>query len=266
MEFPNLIHKLALEYNEAYVLIELNDSGQEVADVLQTINEYHNILGCSKENGVQILGDAADEKLPGITTTGPTKSKGCTTLRALVENKQLKLFDFRVQEELSNFTLQNNQYKASPGNKDDMAMCGVIFAWATTQDFFKELSDTDIRSKLYAKYEQQIEDEILPVKRPVDIDKKYQLMIDQAREADWMNTPRWYVLVRDINNSRTFLAGESNLDPKECEFKFKNFQWQEEADEFGRHVVGMFKGFKYIKPINSIEAKEYFKVNENEEV
>ena len=139
MAFPNIIHEIASKYNSAPVLIELNDAGQEVADVLVAINEYWNVLYTSKKDGLTILG-GNDGKLPGITTTGPTKSKGCTTLRVLIENKQLILSDFRLKTELSNFVLQGQSYKASAGNKDDMAMCLHSKNIVETEDGPKQIS------------------------------------------------------------------------------------------------------------------------------
>ena len=44
MNFPQIIHKVATAYNLAYVMIEINDIGGQVADALQFDLEYDNLI------------------------------------------------------------------------------------------------------------------------------------------------------------------------------------------------------------------------------
>ena len=41
-------------------------------------------------------------------------------------------------------------------------MCLVIFAWLVAQDYFKELTDNDIRKRLYEEQRNQIEQDMAP--------------------------------------------------------------------------------------------------------
>ena len=42
--FPNIINNIGKKYNDAYVLVESNDIGAQVADVLHHDLEYENLL------------------------------------------------------------------------------------------------------------------------------------------------------------------------------------------------------------------------------
>ena len=70
----------------------------------------------------------------------------------------------RDSSELTTFVAnkRGTTYEAEDGMTDDLAMCLVLFAWLTSQDYFKQLTDIDIRKNLYAQNEQAIEDELLP--------------------------------------------------------------------------------------------------------
>lgn len=260
MQYPNLIQEIAEKYNQCPVLIELNDAGQEVADLLTSINEYWNVMHTSKKDGITTLGGEFD-KFPGITTTGPTKSKGCTALRALVENKALMISDFRIKKELSNFTLQGGQYKASPGNTDDLAMALVIFSWASTQDYFKELTESDIREKLYAKYESQLEEELVPAGYGFNEQDEHNFQIH--KESAWLFDSRWYILMKDEKEKRLFLAGKDSLLPEQCHYNYISFDKKLEAEIFVESIKRSFKdrGYTFMNLVPSEEVKQYFDKN-----
>ena len=42
-------------------------------------------------------------------------------------------------------------------------MCTVLFSWIVKQDYFKEITDIDIRERLYKEQEKMIEENMLPV-------------------------------------------------------------------------------------------------------
>ena len=46
-----IIYNVAKHYNEAYVLVEINDIGQQVADILHQDLEYENMLATSVKGG-----------------------------------------------------------------------------------------------------------------------------------------------------------------------------------------------------------------------
>ena len=41
-------------------------------------------------------------------------------------------------------------------------MCLVLFAWLSNQEYFKELTDIDIRKRLHASNEKALEEDTLP--------------------------------------------------------------------------------------------------------
>jgi len=41
-------------------------------------------------------------------------------------------------------------------------MCLVIYAWLVAQDYFKELTDQDVRKRLYDEQKNQIEQDMAP--------------------------------------------------------------------------------------------------------
>ena len=57
---------------------------------------------------------------------------------------------------------RGTNYEAEQGQTDDLAMCLVFFAWLTNQDYFKELTDIDIRKNLYELNQQAMEDQLVP--------------------------------------------------------------------------------------------------------
>jgi len=100
---------------------------------------------------------------------------------------------------------------------------------------------------------------MLPVGIPLEIDDRYQDLIDSAIETEWMNEPRWYILMQSKETKESFLAGETDLLPKNCKWKYKDFQTKEGAEEFANSFLKMFKGYRVLKTINSREAKPFLK-------
>ena len=81
-----------------------------------------------------------------------------------IENDRLIINDFEILSELTTFVAnkRGTSYEAEDGRNDDLAMCLVFFAWLSQQDYFKELTDIDIRKNLYKLNEQALEDELVP--------------------------------------------------------------------------------------------------------
>jgi hypothetical protein len=160
--YPSLIQNVARIYNDAHVLLEINDIGQEVANILYYELEYENILWVSTNGraGQVLTGDSGTNM--GVKMSKTTRPVGCNTLKALIENDQLFFYDFDILSELSNFILKGGRYEADTGMHDDLVMCLVGFAWATTFEFFKELNDTNIRQIMYEEKMRQMEEELVP--------------------------------------------------------------------------------------------------------
>ena len=65
----------------------------------------------------------------------------------MVETDKLVINDYELIDELSTFVQHGQSYQAEEGHTDDLAMCCVLFAWMTNQQYFKELTDIDLREK-----------------------------------------------------------------------------------------------------------------------
>ena len=165
MLFPNIILDVAKGYNNAYILVEVNDIGDQVASILQYDLEYENILMASMRgrNG-QIVGQGFSGKKTqlGVRTTAAVKKLGCSNLKTLIEDHKLITCDYEIISELTTFAQKHNSFEAEEGCNDDLAMCLVIFAWLVQQDYFKEMTDNDIRKRIYEEQKNQIEQDMAP--------------------------------------------------------------------------------------------------------
>ena len=165
MLFPNIILDVAKGYNNAYVLVEVNDIGDQVASILQYDLEYENILMASMRgrNG-QIVGQGFSGKKTqlGVRMTSAVKKLGCSNLKTMLEDDKLLTTDYDIISELTTFAQKHNSFEAEEGCNDALAMCLVIFAWLVQQEYFKELSDNDIRKRIYDEQKNQIEQDMAP--------------------------------------------------------------------------------------------------------
>ena len=165
MLFPNIIHDVARAYNQAFLLIEVNDIGDQVASILNYDLEYDNLLMATMRgrNG-QIVGQGFSGKKTqlGVRMTSAVKKLGCSNLKTLLEDDKLLTCDYDIISELTTFAQRANSFEAEEGCNDDLAMCLVIFAWLVCQDYFKEMSDQDIRKRIYDEQKNQIEQDMAP--------------------------------------------------------------------------------------------------------
>ena len=165
MLFPNIIHDVARAYNQAFLLIEVNDIGDQVASILNYDLEYDNLLMATMRgrNG-QIVGQGFSGKKTqlGVRMTSAVKKLGCSNLKTLLEDDKLLTCDYDIISELTTFAQKANSFEAEEGCNDDLAMCLVIFAWLVCQDYFKEMSDRDVRKRIYDEQKNQIEQDMAP--------------------------------------------------------------------------------------------------------
>jgi len=164
VEYAEMIHRTVKHYNEAAVLIEVNDIGEQVSDLLHHDFEYENILYTESagRSGKRISAGFGKNLDKGIRTTKSVKAVGCSILKLLIEQDQLIINDFNTIREFSTFSRKANSYEAESGNHDDLVMCLVLFAWLTDQQFFKELTDINTLKTLRQRTEQELLDELLP--------------------------------------------------------------------------------------------------------
>jgi len=164
MLYPNVIYNVGNKYNCAHVLIEVNDIGSQVADTLHHDLEYENIMIITMRGraGQQIGGGFAKNIQLGLRTSKQIKRIGCATLKDIIEQDQLIIPDYETIRELTTFALTNNTYQAEEGAHDDLAMCLVIFSWLVNQRYFKELTNMDIRKKMWEDQMETLEQDMLP--------------------------------------------------------------------------------------------------------
>ena len=165
MLFPSIIHDTIRGYNNAWVLCEVNDIGDQVASILNYDLEYPNLLQCSMRGRAgQIVGQGFSGKKTqlGVKMSKAVKALGCSNLKTMIETDKVIFKDYDIISELTTFIQKRTSFEAEEGCNDDLAMCLVIYAWMVDQDYFKELTDQDVRKRLYEDQKDQIEQDMAP--------------------------------------------------------------------------------------------------------
>ena len=164
--FPNIIESMGRLYNDAWILVEVNDVGGQVVDILHTELEYENIVTTvAKGRKGQVVsgGFGKGNKLQGVRTTIALKKTGCSILKNLVEQDRLILEDQDILDELMTFVSHGEQgWKAEEGHTDDLVMCLVLFSWLCRQQYFKDLTSIDIRKGMMEDKIEDLENELTP--------------------------------------------------------------------------------------------------------
>ncbi len=163
--FPNIINEVARAFNHAYVMVEVNDIGGQVADILQFDLEYDNLLMCAMRGRAgQVVGQgfSGSKTQLGVKMTTTVKKQGCSNLKALLEDDKLEVNDYDIISELTTFIQKGPAWQAEEGCNDDLAMCLVIFSWVALTDYFKELHDSDVRNRIYLEQKEAIEADMAP--------------------------------------------------------------------------------------------------------
>ena len=171
MIFPNVIWEVAKSYNDAFILCEVNDVGDKVAAILNFDLEYENLLMCSMRGRAgQIVGQGFSGKKTqlGVKMSKTVKKVGSLNLKTLIESDKLLSCDYDIMSELTTFIQKSNSFEAEEGCHDDLAMCLVIYAWLVQCDYFKELTDQDVRKRLYEEQKNAIEQDMAPFGFMVD--------------------------------------------------------------------------------------------------
>lgn len=162
--YPSILKKMGDYYNQAYALVEINDNGQQVVDSLFEDYEYENILSTVDiKSKIALTWGYGNKSNRGIRTTKSVKRLGCSILKTFVEQQKLIIEDFDVIAELSTFIAKGTSFEAGDGSHDDLVMCLVLFSWATNQSFFAELTNTNLKERLYQEQMRQIEEDALPM-------------------------------------------------------------------------------------------------------
>lgn len=163
-DYASVIYRVASAYNQAHVLVEINDIGGQVSDELFELG-YENILysESSGRSGKSLSsGFSSKAKDRGIRTTKTVKSVGCAVIKRIIERDQLLIRDEQTVFELNRFSKKGDSYEAEPKCHDDTVMPLVLFGWLTDQTYFKELTEIDTMRELRERSEEQIEEQMLP--------------------------------------------------------------------------------------------------------
>jgi hypothetical protein len=163
--FPNIISEIALRYNQAHILVEVNDIGQQIAEALNFEIEYPNILMCTQKGRAgQILGAMYSGRGSslGVRMTKSIKRVGCANLKTLVEGDKMVINSFKIIQEMSTFAKRGQSWQAEDGANDDLMMCLVIFGWVSNQGYFKELTNQNARQQMYVEQQKLIEEDMAP--------------------------------------------------------------------------------------------------------
>ena len=163
--FPSIIERVAKHYNNAFILVEINDLGQQVADNLQFELEYDNMMMVTQRGrSGQVLGGGFSGRgnQLGLRMTKGTKKIGTSNLKSLIEGDKLIIQDFDIIAELSTFIAKGKSFEAEPGATDDLVMCLVIFSWLANQRYFKELTNVDVRGQMFTEQQNAIEADMAP--------------------------------------------------------------------------------------------------------
>jgi hypothetical protein len=177
--FPTIIVQTAKIFNEAFILVEINSIGLQVADIIHYELAYENLIK------IEMKGKQGQQQSPGfkkkiafgLKQSVQTKMIGCTNLKTLVESDKLIINDESTINELMTFSADKKSFKAEEGNNDDLAMTLVNFGWLTGQKYFKENINNDIRKTLQKEILNVMDQDMVPfgiidngIDKPGDMD------------------------------------------------------------------------------------------------
>lgn len=197
VDYADVIHRVAKAYNNASVLVEVNDIGEQVSHSLHYDFGYEHVLftenaGRSGKRITAGFGGSNVDK--GIRTTKIVKSVGCSILKLLIEQNQFIVNEINTISELGTFSKKSTSYEAEPGKHDDLVMCLVLFAWLSDQQYFKDYTNINTLNSLRDKSEDDMEQDMAPFGfvdsgREDFIEEDYEKYVGDA----WMwNTPEMF--------------------------------------------------------------------------
>ena len=164
MLLPNVVDNVGKYYNHAYVLVEINDIGGQVADILHYDLEYPNIFQTSVmgRSGQTLGGGFGKTSQLGIRTTKEVKRKGCSSCKDLIEGDKLLIWDLDTITEMTTYIAKGSSYEADEGYHDDLMMTLILFGWLVNQKYFTEVTDLDLREKMFKEQLEEAESQLIP--------------------------------------------------------------------------------------------------------
>ena len=152
--FPNVIESFGKKYNNAFVLVESNDIGEAVLNILNWEYEYENLVSTR-------YGRAKRSRM-GIQVDKKTKRIGCNRLKDMVESHNLIITTSETIDELYHFQVKGDTYAADMGH-DDLAMGLVNFAYYANTESYKNLLDRDFRAEFNQYASEQLFESLSPI-------------------------------------------------------------------------------------------------------
>jgi len=165
LTYPTVIYTTARKYNDAFVLVEINSIGGQVADILHNEFAYENLIKIrpSKgKTGQQVTPGFTKQMQFGIKQSVQTKKIGCANLKNLIESDKLIVLDSDTISEFTTFSVSKQSYKAEEGKNDDLVMTLVNFAWLASQKYFRENIQSNLREVLQAEQYDIMDQDLVP--------------------------------------------------------------------------------------------------------
>lgn len=162
--YPTVIFTAAKKYNDAFILVEINSIGLQVADILHNELAYENLIKIQGKgkHGQQVTYGHTKKMQMGLKQSVQTKKIGCANLKSLIENEKLIINDADTIMELTTFSEHKTSFAAEEGNNDDLVMTLVNFGWLTAQRYFKESVQNDIRRVLQEEQLNLMDQDLVP--------------------------------------------------------------------------------------------------------
>lgn len=164
IKYAQLLVSIAKNYNNAYCLVEVNNIGIEIADIMFTDFEYTNLFSCHNKNKDKklelTLSDMIGESRLGVITSQLVKRLGCNSLKNMIESDRLIIEDHDIIEQLSVFVQFKKSYQAEAGKNDDLVVCLFLFAYLVDSDIYKQLSDKSFRKELLTAFNKTNDEQV----------------------------------------------------------------------------------------------------------
>lgn len=204
--FASFIHQTAVHYNQAHVIAENNAVGAMVLNHLINDLDYDNCFWSGNDSMGEITATqmgGAKMRTPGVRTSEKVKTQGCLKLKTLIETDQIIVTDFDIISELSTFVLnKNKKFAAEAGYYDDTVSTMWLFAWLTAQPYFRDMSDLNLRERVFAQRERDIYDNLLPPPMVTETNFKPKPKLEVSEGVVWIDATMSYEQALDILNGK----------------------------------------------------------------
>lgn len=199
MILPNLLYKVAKSYNEAFVIVEAN-AGEVVYKILYYDLEYENCFSSAVRGGRSM----------GLELNKKVKRIGCSNLKDLIEQHQLKIVDENTIQELYVYEAHGDSYEARRGSHDDMIAGLVMFGWFADTEMFGQMTTTRLRDMMDEERRALVESSV-PLLGFLDDENSaemYELWGDVDTNIKWTVegiNPDWDITQRDQEDPYDYL-------------------------------------------------------------